>query len=123
MNDQFVVFGPQDALGAFEEESLAAGFQVSRSQQTNFSLGPQNLVECLHLAFSKEGAAVFIALATIINGVLAAKSSRRITITKWEHDKIGSFDARGYSKEELIEMLPKCRELIIFESKPKKPKA
>jgi hypothetical protein len=122
MHDEFLVFGPQEALGSFEREALAAGFQVSRSQRHDFSVGPQNLSECLHLVFSKEGAAIIIALASAIKAFLAAKSSRRVTITKLERDKIGSIDARGFSKEELIEMLPKCRELIVYEPKSKKPK-
>jgi len=67
--------------------------------------------------FSKEGVAIFIALASVIKSFLAVKSSRRITITKLEHDKIGALDARGYTENELAELLPKCRELIAYDEK------
>ena len=123
MSEEFTVVGPQSALAAFEEAATAAGFSVSRSQQHNFSVGPQNLSECLHLIFSKEGAVVFSSLATVITVFLQARAARRITITQMQPGKIGSLDARGYSEKELAEILTTCNELIVYEPKQTKPKA
>ncbi len=113
--------GPKHALSAFEEAARDAGFEANRRPIHEFSAEPKNISECLQLIFSKEGAAIFIALASLIKSFLAAKSSRRITITKLEHDKIGALDARGYSEKELAELLPKCRELIVYDEKSEEP--
>ena len=121
MERRFLLFGPNDALVAFEEAARGAGFDAQRRQIHTLSTEPTNAAECLQLVFSKEGAAIFIALASLIKAFLAAKSSRRITITKLEHDKMGALDARGYSEKELAELLPKCRDLIVYTEKPKKP--
>jgi hypothetical protein len=122
MDRQLIVLGPRDALDSFEQVASEASFDVSRSQLHPLAAGPVNAAEFLQLAFSKEGAAMFIALAAVIRAYLSSKSSRRITITKMESDRIGALDARGFSKEELAEILPKCRELIVYEDKPKKAK-
>lgn len=122
MDREFLVFGPDTARAEFEGIAIDIGFSVRSNSMVALSAGPVNAVECLQLAFSKEGAAIFIALASVIRAYLSAKSSRRITITKLDHNKIGAIDARGYSKEELAELLPRCRELIVYDNKPKKPK-
>ena len=56
---------------------------------------------------------MFIALAALIRAYLSNKSSRRITITKIDSDRIVALDARGFNKEELAKLLPNCRELIV----------
>ena len=109
--------GPKHALSAFEEAARDAGVEANRRPIHELSAEPTNIAECLQLIFSKEGAAMFIALASLIKSFLAAKSSRRITITKLEHDKIGALDARGYTEKELAGLLPKCRELIVYDEK------
>ena len=121
-NDRRVlVLGPKHALDAFEKTAHDAGLDAKRRPIHEFSAEPKNIAECLQLIFSKEGAAIFIALASVIKSFLAAKSSRRMTITKLEHDKIEALDARGYSEKELAELLPKCRELIVYDEKAEKP--
>src|SRR5713101_6068638 len=99
MNRRFLVLGPQNALTAFEKAASEAGFDVTRRPIHEFSAEPKNIADCLQVIFSKEGAAIFIALASVIKAFLARKSSRRITITKLEHDRISALDARGYTKE------------------------
>jgi len=74
----------------------------------------------LQLIFSKEGAAVFRALAITIRGYLAYKSSRRITITKMERGRIQALDARGVGEKELFTILSDCRELMAYDDKQQK---
>jgi hypothetical protein len=123
MDRQLIVLGPRDALDSFEEAASEASFDVSRSQLHSGVAGPVNAAEFLQLVFSKEGAGMFIALASVIRAYLSYKSSRRITVTKMEGDRIVALDARGFSEEELAKLLPNCRELIVYEDKAKKIKA
>jgi hypothetical protein len=120
MKRHFLVLGPKHALAAFEAAAHNAGSTADRRPLHQFSAEPTNAAECLQLVFSKEGAAVCIALASLIKAFLAAKSARRITITKLDHDKIGALDAQAYSEKQPAAVLPKCRELIVYDQKPTK---
>ncbi len=115
MERHFLVFGSKHELDAFEQVASGAGLTVKQQEIHQFSVGVKNVTEILQLVFSKEGVAMFLALASVIKAYLALKSSRRITITKLQDDKIVALDARGYTKEELTELLPSCRELIVFD--------
>lgn len=115
MERHFTVFGPKQARDEFEKIASDAGIKVQRREIYQFSAGPQNISEILQLVFSKEGAAMFVALAAVIKAFLASKSSRRITITKIQDDKVVALDARGYTQEELANLLPSCRELIAYD--------
>jgi hypothetical protein len=115
----FILFGPQHALDDFESVAAESGFTGERRALATNSAEFTNATPFLQLAFSKEGAAIFIALATVIRGYLSMKASRRITITRMKNGKIDALDARGYSKEELTELLPQCREIIIYDDKKK----
>ncbi len=117
MERHFLVFGPKHELDAFEHEASGVGWTVKHQEIHQFSAGVKNVAEVLQLAFSKEGAAMFLGFASLIKAFLALKSSRRITITKIEEDKVVSLDARGYTKEELATLLPSCRELILYDEK------
>jgi hypothetical protein len=66
MQRHFLVFGPKDELDAFEKIALDAGLTVKRQEIHQLSTGPQNVAEVLQLIFSKEGAAIFVAIATAI---------------------------------------------------------
>ena len=119
MERSVLIFGPKHALKSFEREARDAGFQVERQPIHQLS-GPVNITEILQLV--KDGAEIFAALAGVITLFLRRNPSRRITIAKIDRDKIVALDARGYSKKQLAELLPKCRELIVFEGNPDKKK-
>jgi len=114
MQRHFLVFGPKDELDAFEKIASDAGITVKRQEIHKFSAGAQNVSEVLQLIFSKEAATIFVAIAAAIKAALKLKSSRRIRITKIENDRVVALDASGYTKEQLAELLPTCRELIVF---------
>lgn len=119
MERHFTVFGPKHARDEVEKIASDAGIKVQRREIYQFSAGPLNVSEILQLVFSKEGAAMFVSLAAVIKAFLAAKSSRRITITKMEKDKVVALDARGYTQEELAKLLPSSRELIAYDETEK----
>ena len=117
----FIVLGPADALTAFASSATEAGFEVDRREIQAFSV-EHVMMECLRLAFSKEGAAIFAALATTIQVYLKTKPSRRVRITKLEPARVITVDARNLSEAELVKLLPECREISIEEGSPKKPR-
>ncbi|HYR21479.1 MAG TPA: hypothetical protein VEP30_00965 [Chthoniobacterales bacterium] len=119
MEKRFLVFGPKLELDAFEQAASDAGVTVKRQEIHQLSADVTGVAEVLKLVFSKEGAAIFVALAAIIEACLASKSSRRIRFTKIEGDNVVSFDARGFTKDELAELLTTCRELIVYDEKSK----
>jgi hypothetical protein len=109
MEPHWIVFGSADALTTFAADASQAGIEVERLDVQTFS-AEQTAMECLRLALS--GTAAF-ALASVIKAYLAAKPSRRVTITKIESDSVITVDARQLSKRELLELLPKCRDLVL----------
>jgi hypothetical protein len=119
MERHFLVFGPKHELDAFEQVASGTGITVKRQDIYQLSAGVKNVTEVLQIVFSKEGVALFLGLASIIKAYLAAKSSRRITITKIQDDKVVALDACGYTKEQLATLLPTCRELIVYDEKSK----
>jgi hypothetical protein len=117
----FIVLGSADALTAFTSFATEAGFEVDRREIQAFSV-EHVMMECLRLAFSKEGAAIFAALASTIQVYLKTKPSRRVRITKLEPDQVITVDARNLSEAELVKLLPECREISIDEGFSKKPR-
>lgn len=109
MERHFIVFGSADSLTAFAGAASEAGIPAERSDVHTFS-AEHVAMECLRLVLSGTG---MLALASVIKAFLAAKPSRRITITQLEHDRVISVDARQLSKRELLDLLPKCRELVV----------
>jgi hypothetical protein len=110
----FLVMGPSEARSDFERFAKEGGFTVSRSSITPLSAEVTNAAEVLNLVFSKEGAAIFIALAAVIRGYLKYKASCRVTVTLFKDGGIKSVDARGYSEPELVKILPEVREILVY---------
>jgi hypothetical protein len=122
MERHFIVFGSADALTAFASVAAKAGFEVDRRDIQTFSI-EHVAMECLRLVFSKEGAAIVASLVVAIRAYLAAKSSRRITITKLEPDRVVTFEARGLDDEELEILLRECREILVEDGSSKEREA
>jgi hypothetical protein len=112
--DQFLIFGSSEALTQFSSAATDGGFQVERRDITALS-ADQVALECLRIVFSPSGAVVFGALAAVIRAYLQFKASRRVTVTKFEGDKLVSIDARGLSEDQLKELLPHARELHVYD--------
>jgi hypothetical protein len=109
MERHFIVFGSADSLTAFADAASEAGIPIERRDVQAFS-AEQTAIECLRLMAASGG---MLAIASVIKAFLVARPSRRITITQLEHDRVISVDARQLSKRELLELLPKCRELVV----------
>jgi len=116
----FSVMGPTTSLTEFEQFAKDGGFTISRMRLMTLSAEPTMASECLQLAFSTQGAAIFGTLAGVITAYLGQKAARRITITLFASGKIKSIDARGYSEQELSKILPECREILVYEESPSK---
>lgn len=119
MDRTFLVMGPSAARSDFENLVKDAGFSVSQMRLTPLSAEVMNAAECLQIVFSKEGAAVFIALAAVIRAYFSYKASRRVTITLFKDGRIKAIDARGFSDEQLAKILPECREILVYDEPEK----
>lgn len=119
----FQVLGPDQALDAFEQEALTAGFTTMRRPMIDAQPGEVvAAADCLELVFSKEGAAIFIALAAVIRAYLAAHAARRIKLTRKQDGRIVALDARGYSTDDLQRILPTCEQALAFDERPTRKK-
>ena len=124
MQRQFTVFGPQEALSDFAELAESSQMRVQRTELVPLSGTIINSIETLMVALKDHGppAVAALALAQVIVSFLRGRADRRVTLTKNEKEGIVSIDAKGYSPEQLKEMVENCREIIVF-SPPKKQKA
>lgn len=124
MERQFTVFGPKEALSDFAELAESLQMTTQRAELVALSAGPTNAIETLFVALKEHGSAAVAAftLAQVIVAFLRGRAERRVTITKNEKDSIISIDAKGYSTEQIEQILENCRDIIVF-APPKKPKA
>ena len=119
-----MVFGPKEALSDFAELAESLEMTTRRADLFAFSAGPTNKLEALFVALKEHSSVAVAALmmARVIVTFLRGLAERRVTITKNEKDRIISVDAKGYSPEQLVQILENCRDIIVFVP-PKKPKA
>ncbi len=115
--NSFVIFGPADIREEFAREATVAGFTAQNRPIHQLSVGPQNAAEILQVVFSKEGLAFFTALAGVVIAFLKKGPSRRITITKIEHDRALAIDASGLTKKQLANLLSESREMIVYDKR------
>lgn len=123
MERQFIVFGPDEALSDFAEVAEAAQMTANRKELVPLRGTITAAIEPLIVALKEGGPLVAstLAMAKVIVTFLKGRAERQVTITKNEKDRIISLDAKGYSPEQLTEILKECRDVIVFA--PPKQKA
>lgn len=123
MERQFTVFGPDEALSDFAELAETSHMTAQRTELMALSAGPTNAIETLWVALKDHGSsmAAAIAMAQVIVAFLRGRADRRVTITKNEKEGMVSIDAKGYSPDQIAELLQNCRDVIVY-APPKKDK-
>lgn len=120
MDTSIRVMGPKFARDDFEKMAVEAGVDI-RACTPRLQPGQiVNHVDWLQVVFSKESAAMFVALCGVITTWLAVRPKRQITVTTYRDGRIKSLDVRALTKDELLEILPKVKDLLLYDKKDDK---
>ena len=107
--------GPKFARDDFQKMAIESGVDIQSCTVSPQPGQVMNAAEFLQIMFSKESAAMFVALCTVVTTWLAVRPKRKITVTLFTNGRVKSLDVRAFSKEELLEVLPKIQDLLLYD--------